>query len=133
MVRPVLIDLGDGKKRFLKFEADGILLFEEKNGNRSLFEIVGSVPTLRTVLLLLWAGLVWAEPEMTFEEAKALYNAYHENHGGNYFDLVKPLVEAVEQALIRQKAKPNGHAEESPPKLLTETDGTAPSPSGSEI
>lgn len=133
MVKLVPLDLGDGQKRLLKFEADGIILFEENNGNRSITEIFGAVPTLRLVLLLLWSGLYWSDQTLTFDETKKLFNEFHERTGKSYMDLVAPIIEALRYALIRDTSpKPNGHDVESPPNVLTEAVQREPSPTGFE-
>lgn len=133
MVRPIPLDLKDGKKRLLKFEADGILLFEENFNGKAITEIIGTVPTLRLTLLLLQCGLVWQDQAITLEDVKSLYDDFHERTGGNYLDLLPPLVEAVSVALLRPRARPNGHDEEKLPNEQAEAELFEPSPTGSPI
>jgi hypothetical protein len=127
---PVPIDLKDGRTRALRFGSSAISRAEAKFEYRPFGQMVDCGVSNYFVQTLLWAGLLWQEPGLTWEQAGELIDHYTEETSRTYVDLTTPIFEAlIEAGVFKRQAKPNGHD----PNAVTEKgpSTTAPSPSGS--
>jgi hypothetical protein len=126
--RLVLIDLRDGRLRHLKLTNTAVCRFEERAGFKSIDSMLSAGVSTFLVQTLLWAGLLWQEPGLTWEQAGDLIDSYIDNGGESAIDLMAPLLEALGQASIfRNRRKPNGRDPDGIPKAQTEQSTPAPS------
>lgn len=106
-VKPVQLDLGEGKPRLLKMSVDGMMLIEKELG-KSISELI-SVPYSATVaMLLLWAELVWQDESLTLKDVKRIYEDYHDRTSETFYGFKDKLAEALFAALIKQETNGNG-------------------------
>lgn len=131
MANPVTIDLLDGEVRALKFGSRALADFEKEIG-QSFYRVMREPPGFLHVQGLIWAGLRWQNPFLTYDAAGELVDAYLERDG-RLLDLWPPIVAALFEArILRERAKPNGHDKEAAdPNEPSEKGPTSSSPTGS--
>jgi hypothetical protein len=110
---PVVIDLGDGKSRTLRFNARALRLLERESG-KSVFQLIDEASRLTTTAVLLWAGLRAENPELTLEQVDELLDGYM-GLGHQYFELLEPIAEALVEAGVVKRKSSNGSGNGSTP------------------
>jgi hypothetical protein len=131
MPDPVVIDLGDGKERVVKFGAVAIGDIEERYGKRSIWNLLMTEPiSIQLITALVWGGIRHSEPTLTYEGGGRLVDLYVEKTGKDPRDLVEPFLRALARALAIDL--PNGNGNGTPdPNGETATANQQPSPGGS--
>jgi hypothetical protein len=103
MPNPLPIDLKDGKPRALNFTMPGIDAFERHHGARHIVRIILEEQwRLGITASLIWAGLLWQEPELKRADIDAVLDFYVE-HGGDLDALREPLTEALCRAKVLRR------------------------------
>lgn len=128
-VKPIPVDLKEGKPRLLKMSADGMMLIEKELGC-TIAELYKKPFSATVAMTMLWGALVWQDEALTLKDVTRLYDHYHDETGETFVELKPLLAKALSLALIKEEPS-NGNGKHPSPNALTETGHDAPSPSGS--
>jgi hypothetical protein len=133
MPDPVVIDLGDGKPRLLKYGAAAIGDLEEEHfGGRSIWTVLArNQATFKLTVGLLWAGLRWKDKQLTYEKAGALVDAFSEATGKDHTALLPNLMEGLFASNLVRRAKAKEEENDPNGPTAKENGKTSPSPNGS--
>lgn len=133
-MRPIPVDLKDGKARTIKLGAGALrrLELEVLNGRGLLNVLVDYLelePPSYVISGVLWAGLLHAEPTLTIAETDKLLDEYVDAGDGErrIADLWVPIGEALLAAGVLRKAK-EGEKPADPQEPATAS--SSPSPAG---
>lgn len=134
-MRPIPVDLKDGKPRALKFGAGAYRRLEREllNG-RGLFNVLVDYievePPTYIVTGLLWAGLIKDEPMLTLEAVETLVDAYVDADPAKrrIADFWIPIGEGLLESGIFRRPGDREEAPANPQKPATEP--SSPSPAG---
>lgn len=107
---PVPIDLKDGQARSLKFTSGAMIRFEERFV--PFPQLLREGLSIRFVIGLVWAGLLWENPRLTLEDVAGLFDRYSEEGGtwDDFGDLV--MTTLLAHHVVKQK---NGAGGGEPP------------------
>lgn len=98
-MKPVRVEL-DGKERNLKFDFNAMSDFESVMGF-SLFQAMQNMG-IGTIRALYWAGLKHKEKGLTLDRVGKMLTKEFQN-GQELDDLIKPIIEALEESGIIPK------------------------------
>lgn len=133
MPDPVVIDLGDGKPRQLKYGAAAIGDLEEEHfGGRSIWTVLArNQATFKLTVGLLWAGLRWKDKQLTYEKAGALVDAFSETTGKDHTALLPDLMQGLYASNLIRRAKTPEENGDPNAAAAKESEKNSPSPNGS--
>lgn len=108
MVKPVRVEL-DGKEKQLKYDFNAMADFEAVMGF-SLFQAMQNMG-IGTIRALYWAGLKHKDKGLTLDRTGKMLTKEFSN-GQELDDLIKPVIEALEESGIIPKGSTNDMDEE---------------------
>lgn len=109
-VRPVPIDLGDGKDRALLFTGSAIEKIERAEDNASIYSVIIRESGLSYLTTMIWGGLLWQVelPPLTRDQVSDIVFAQLFRSNVGHPALFNPVYEALMECGVLRRRTTNG-------------------------